>query len=733
MQAKKARHKTVRFEEIRKVTDRQRIVKTKESLMTLFLASAFRAPQRVTTLAALVLFSLLASGTAPAQAKPAGKAKRVVIVSWDGAANGIVTRLLAQGKLPNVARLAKSGVQAAYSTPAFPSKTACGHAALWTGAYGDVNGVTGNSVPLLPRADHTLLESGSGFLSSALRAEPLYVTAARAGKKVLILSATQSFPPDPWVQKLKESGAREDRLITFDGFESGIAGEKIWDGTEFAAASEDRTLPAHDGAIKSFAFTIGDSRFTATVFDDPRDPVKGFDSLQIKGEEGAVSAMLKPAGAAETTNHFSPRFPVTATDKMKGTLFGYTYFRLFDLDPVSGKMTFFQRGVNGIRGTASEQERRDYLAAYGGFHSVPFDPYKKGALGKTLWQGGDGEAERRLLETARLDTEFLARGSRYALKRYKPDLVFHYTPMIDAAGHAWMGALDPDSPVYNPVLAARLMPFYEQFYQLQDAWLGDLIDSAGPDAAVCLVSDHGMAGTGNNFSPNAVLEKAGLLTRTADGKGIDLTKTQICAPPWGDYFVSVNGTDWKDGIVTPAERESVLRQASDALLSARDPRTGRPIVTRVFRPDEVIGLGMGGPAGGDLYLDFAPGFAPRNSLQTDWVSADPSPIGAGTHGFFPLRTKMQAIFFLGGAGVTHDTQIPGMRQIDVAPTIARLLGIPAPANATGHILGEGYRRVFYLTRISCSVPEESVLDAPLTSTRRLYDSSEVRSFGNSNV
>jgi len=30
-----------------------------------------------------------------------------------------------------------------------------------------------------------------------------------------------------------------------------------------------------------------------------------------------------------------------------------------------------------------------------------------------------------------------------------------------------------------------------------------------------------------------------------DGNKIDLTKTKICAPPWGDYFVSVNGTDWK--------------------------------------------------------------------------------------------------------------------------------------------------------------------------------------------
>jgi arylsulfatase A-like enzyme len=49
---------------------------------------------------------------------------------------------------------------------------------------------------------------------------------------------------------------------------------------------------------------------------------------------------------------------------------------------------------------------------------------------------------------------------------------------------------------------------------------------------------------------------------------------------------------------------------------------------------------------------------------------------------------MQAICFIGGAGVKHAAEIGGVRQIDVAPTLAFLLGIPSPANAQGHILGE---------------------------------------------
>ena len=150
----------------------------------------------------------------------------------------------------------------------------------------------------------------------------------------------------------------------------------------------------------------------------------------------------------------------------------------------------------------------------------------------------------------------------------------------------------------------------------------------------------------------------------------------------------MNGTDWKEGIVPPGEREAVIQAATEALLGATDPRTGRRIVRRVFRPEETLGIGIGGPAGGDLYLDLAPGYAPSRQPLPQVMEEIASPIGSGTHGFFPLRPKMQAIFYLGGAGVAPGRQVGGLRQIDVAPTLAQLLGIPAPKDSRGHVLGE---------------------------------------------
>jgi hypothetical protein len=614
----------------------------------------------------------------------AARARRVVIVSWDGGADWVLDKLLAEGKLPHLARLARRGVRAEWSTPNFPSKTAPGHAAVWTGAYGDVSGVAANDVPRLPRAAHTLLESRSGYESHSLLAEPLYVTAAKAGRRVVALSGTQLFPFEPHLSVLRAARAPLHRFVAFSGFESEIERERVWAAEDLRPAAGWTAPPRHAGAARELLLSVGETAVSLFIFDDPADPVRGLDTMLVrrgaKTEATAPSFRLKPAEASTKLDHYSP--PVRAR---KGDLFGNLYLRLFELEPGGGRMVLYQRATNAVPGTVSRREAEQYLNAYGGFHGDPFWTYAEGRLGAPLWEGGDGRAERRALELVRLDTEFLKRGTRYAFRRWSPELLTHYTPNSDSAGHAWVGVLDPASPMHDAALAAKLWPFYEEVFRLQDEWLGEIVRLAGPAAVVCLVSDHGMEGVGKFFSPDAVLERAGLLKVNAEGK-IDLTRTR--ATSGGDFLVRVNGTDWKGGIVPPAEREEVLRRAAESLLALADPETGRHVVTKVFRPDEISGLGIGGPAGGDLYFDTAPGYMPTSRYVADIFRPARRGAGNGEHGFYPHRTKMKAVFFMAGPGVRRNLTVPGVRQIDIAPTLARLLGIPAPRDARGHVVGE---------------------------------------------
>ncbi|MGC4051819.1 MAG: alkaline phosphatase family protein [Paludibaculum sp.] len=90
-----------------------------------------------------------------------------------------------------------SGASAAGMQAAFPSTTANSHAALWTGCYGDVNHITANNPPLLPRASRTILERGNGFLATQLDSEAIWVTAAREGRSAVAHQPTQGYPFTP--------------------------------------------------------------------------------------------------------------------------------------------------------------------------------------------------------------------------------------------------------------------------------------------------------------------------------------------------------------------------------------------------------------------------------------------------------------------------------------------------------------------------------------------------------
>lgn len=627
---------------------------------------------------ALALLAATASW-APAQQSP-----RAIIVSWDGAADWVVDKLLAEGKLPNLARMARTGFAAEAMTPANPSKTAVGHAAIWTGCWGDKSGVTGNAVPLLPRSDHTLLESQSGFSSSALKAEPLYVAAARQGKKVVVLSATQSFPPDPWVAELARHGGSRDRFITFSGFESPVSDHRMLTAKDFRPALDLADGEAPRGAVKECALQLGDSRFRISLLSGEGGQGPGFDRARIEaviddptGKQTPPSAVLKPAEGGAGLKAWSSAFPVK-----KGDLRANVFFRLFELSPDGSQVALYVSKASALRGSATPEESAEYLLAYPEFHDDPFFDYQSGLYGPTLWQGGDGEAECRILEIVDRDCDLLIKGSEFAWKTWKPDLMFHYTPMSDSAGHTWMGALDPDSAHHDASQAAKLWPFYEQVYRLQDRWLGKLLDLAGKDHIVCLVSDHGMQGNHNTVYVNAILRQAGLLAWGPSGR-LDLTQTKVCAPPYGEFFLVVNGLDRKGGIVPPEERDAVLDAAIRALQSAKDPATGQPLVRGVFRRDASAELGFGGEAGGDALLDFASDYYPSASRSDAITARVSSPIGAGVHGGLSTRRKLQAICYMTGGPIRAGQRGPIIPQIAVAPTICKLLGIRPPSNSVG--------------------------------------------------
>ena len=64
----------------------------------------------------------------------------------------------------------------------------------------------------------------------------------------------------------------------------------------------------------------------------------------------------------------------------------------------------------------------------------------------------------------------------------------------------------------------------------------------------------------------------------------------------------------------------------------------------------------------------------------------------GIHGLNPERAELQAGFVVAGPGVAAGVSLGPIRQIDVAPTLAALLGLDPPAQATGAVLTRALAR-----------------------------------------
>lgn len=222
----------------------------------------------------------------------------------------------------------------------------------------------------------------------------------------------------------------------------------------------------------------------------------------------------------------------------------------------------------------------------------------------------------------------------------RPRLVLTWWHGADAPGHRF----GPDSSAVAAAMA-------EQDAQLVRLLTG--IDERGrwADTTLLVVSDHGMADVSEGVSLGAVLAAHGI-----------------------DAEVLASG-----GIASVHLRDPARRTEAHAVLAAISG-------VEVYASDALPESWRYGPAGrlGDLVAVTAP---PRvfREKTLDRVAAR---LGRrrGAHGFDPARPDMGGIFFAIGRGASPGASLGPVASVDVAPTVARLLGIDPPRDAEGHPL-----------------------------------------------
>jgi len=628
---------------------------------------------------------------------------RAILVSLDGLNEAIFRRTLTPEDAPTLWALFGEGSCADHALSHFPSLTAPSHAALWTGAFGDVTGVTANTMPRLPRDAHTILETTNGFHYSTLSAEPLWVTAGKVGIPVAGHHVTQAPGVPGYAPELgartpaQEARRRESETVlarpdvnVLNGYNVLLAGQRVvrgrdvrweetlgWEGAESLESARPprafRWTPAEGVELHGLVVARREGGEASGAA-----PYNGLYLSRTPSLQGAVWVSAAPVeseplqGGRGLARHFAEALEVEVP---AGRV--YVPLRLFEVSPEGNDFLFYQPPLHVVEGNRADLTEA-YDRALGGWPgNSGYLTYRLGGFGPRIMEGGDGTAEARYLETAEHLLRQFNEGSTWLWEGFAPRLLMDYFPLSDAIDHELLGFLDPANPGHDPEVAAKVLEFRARVWGLVDRRLAHLRGLAlASGATVFVTGDHGMRASWQSFHPNLALQEAGLLTLDEAGN-IDLSRTKAASA--NGYWITINRTAQKEGIVPPEEEAQVLEAVIRALEGVVGP-DGTRVVTRIFTPATHPELGIGGAAGGDVYWGTAPGIRSVGSVRGEGALQS-SFLTAG-HGFPPDEPDMFTVFCAWGPDFPAG-RIPAVRTTVVAPTVAEYTGIPRPADAVG--------------------------------------------------
>ena len=575
----------------------------------------------------LVGFAILAIGLACAAgcaAGAAGEGPRVIVLGFDGMDYGLTRRLIAEGALPNMARLAAGGGGLRPLATSVPPQSPVAWSTFITGldpgGHGIFDFIHRDPATMVPYLSTTRTEAGELALSVGRWKLPLSGGAVELlregtefwrvledrGVETTIIRMPANFPPSGHAAHELSGMGTPDILGTYGTFAFYSAGasdrEDLSGGTIFPIQVVDGVAT---GALvgPDHPFLVAREPVTSefTVYLDPRHDAG---KLVVGAEERLVRA-------GEWT----------------------------DWVPVSFDLGFFQT-LNGMARFYLKQAR-PVLELY--VSPINFDPLDPAAPISTppeyaaelaeatgrFYTQGMPEDTQSLNQAVLTPAEFLAQARiagaevraqyDYVLDQFvegeaSSRLLFYYFGNLDQVSHMMWRATDEDHPAYDPVRDGPFADVVEGLYRDMDEVVGATLERMTPDTLLVIMSDHGFASWRRAFHLNAWLREEGYLSvvnpALDDDPGlfanVDWTRTRAYGLGLNGLYVNLAGRE-RDGIVAPEALGALLEEIRGRLLATVDPATGEPAVTRVFRRDVDFVDGERPATGPDLIVGYAGG------------------------------------------------------------------------------------------------------------------------------
>lgn len=656
--------------------------------------------------------------------------KKVLILGIDGLDPRMTTRLMDEGKMPNLKKFMERGSARAdlEMIGGQPTVTPPMWTTLATGASPLVHGITGY---YRHNIQHDIVEYN--FDSTHCHAEQLWNVTAEAGLKTLVWHwPGSSWPPS----------SDNENLYVIDGTQPGginvgtaqvesellmVASTQVQNVSFRSKAASDSQVPcfitgmevAEDDKAddlnlmvnrltvkKSQRITLRPEENVQNLSDTPMDMV----SSPIRPAKGWTDA---PADALECTLLLSQGLIHRSCLILKNANSIYDRLAIYKNKKATEPLVVLEKDVF-VQDIVDEAVKHDErvmtnrsmrileLAEDGGslrmWISAAMDfnddtVWSPKSLLKTVVEnvgypqpvclaGGSDEVLISKCMRASWDHsgKWNANGIKYMAHEQGFDVIFSHFHNVDLQGHMLVAYLKKGSKL-APEVCQRL---FDEVYIQTDNYVGEFLELLDEGWTILIVSDHGqttpehatevyrLASAGVNASE---MRKLGYTVLKKDENGNDLpqvdwSKTTASTSSYCHIFINLKGRD-PEGIVDPADKFELEEKIMTDLYSLRDEKTGHRIVALALRNRDAALLGEGGPESGDIIYYIAEGYTADHADSFSTID------GA-------CGTSVRSVFMAAGPGIKENYLTNRIvRHVDVTPTAATLLGVRMPAQCEG--------------------------------------------------
>jgi len=622
------------------------------------------------------------------------RVKRFVVLGLDGMEPTLTDRFLAEGKLPNLAKLREQGCYKRLGTTMPPLSPVA-----WSSFLTGSNPGKHNIYDFLSRDRRTYLPTLSSVSirgsRRSLRLGPYEIPIGKPDIRLLrkgkpfwnvlsehgifssIIRVPITFPPERLRGVLLSAMCVPDlrgTQGTFSFYSSRPAGEgEHIGGEQFHVKKNGNTIRSHligpeNGIRRDRA--VMKCPFTVTLDDQPGTAVLSVNGERRRLRQGEYSGWVDicfKAGLGIKVRGICQFLLLSTTPEFE------MYVTPLQIDPSKPAMPISFPAIYAT-----------YLAKNQGKYATLGLAEDTWALNASIL--GDDDFLHQCIE-ADSEREVMFFDALDKVKRGLCACVFDGTDRIQ---HMFWRYIDERHPAHQGQAEPQHRNAIEELYRRNDELVGKTMARCNDEHTVLMVlSDHGFKTFRRGVDLNYWLEQNGYLKIVEGG---DRTKKYLANVNWSQtrafaiglagFYLNIKGRE-AQGIVEPGEEADRLsRELVDKLGGLTDPATGEVAINRVYSAQEVY-RGPYSDAAPDLIIGYNEGY------RVSWESA----IGELTDQLFHENTKAWS-----GDHCIDPPLVPGVlfcnrrietehpRLIDIGPTALAMFGVAVPKHMDGRPL-----------------------------------------------